>query len=1095
MRDFHFGGWLVEADRCTLSRAGHRVQVEPRAMDVLVALCAEPGEILSSDTLLQRCWGRLVVGENQVHKAIAQLRRALGDDASTGTYIENVRKRGYRTVAPVLLAPGGSSAANRKSWGDGSPYVGLDAFGASHSAVFFGRDAALRALHDTVVRLAQGERCLLLVLGPSGSGKTSLIQAGLLPALSRYDPRLQAVAATTLDMGAIGTACPATALAASLLDLECDGQLLLGGHSAEGLANKLMRTPEAVLGPLRRLTAQQPQARAALFVDRLEALFSAPGIDAAQRQDCLLLLDQLARCGAMVVLAACRNDFYPQLAQHALLMQDKHAGGHFDLQPPTRAELAQMIRKPAEAAGLRFDIDTQSQAQLDDMLCEAAARNPDALPLLQYTLHELYLQRSAAEVLTFAAYQSLGGIEGAVGQRAETVLNGLPAASQAALPRILSLLVSLRANDDTVSGHHAPWSALQGEAEHRLVARLVEQRLFVSLAAERQPVFGVAHEALLRQWPRVVEWIAAHRHALRVRSRIEAHRALWSGDNRHVQRLLPRGRQLDEARELLAQRDIPLSAELRAYIDASSRRVRRADRLRLAAIGGFVVLGLAAGLFGVLARRATALAQQRQREAEGLMDYMLGGLADQLRPLGKLDLLDGVANVALGYLRQQAPDALSADAREQQAHALQTIAEVARAHGDSTAAHDALVRAEQLLDAQVAHGVRTVAVFKDLGADAFWLGQLRLDQGDPAGAARYFQRYLDDAERMSALEPKAADGWIERSYAHNSLGSVAQMQGEEELAATHFEASIALKRQALAQQPDARGLRAELADSLSWLGSTRAAQGQLPQASALYAQEQAQLQALRQQAPAEFQWTYRLLAALRRQAQLLNDQGDDQSALATLQTAAGLAQQLLQHDAGNRLWQRAALNVASLADAVRADLGELAPALAGQRATATKLAALSALDPRNRSWRALQATSDADAAEILLRLRRAPEAQAQMEQALALMAPLGTPAQASTARQQRVADYLVLLADAQAANGHADAAQASCRQALDFARAALAHNALDYQTLVPMVHAQLCLGQRQQAAPLIAQLARFGYRRANYLATLASYSFTPKDPS
>jgi tetratricopeptide (TPR) repeat protein len=1064
-------------------------------MGVLVALCAHPGEILSSDDLLRRCWGKLVVGENQVHKAIAQLRRALGDSASAGTYIENVRKRGYRAVAPVLLAPGGTSQANRKGWGEGSPYMGLDAFNASHSSVFFGRDAALRQLHETVCRLAQGDRCLLLVLGSSGSGKTSLIQAGLLPALIRYEPHLRAVAETTLDLGAIGTASPCTALAASLLDLEFDQRPLLSGHSAHGLVGKLMQTPDVVLGELRALIARQPQARAVLFVDRLEALFSAPGIDSEERRDFLLLLDRLARSSAMVVLVACRNDFYPQLARHALLMEGKPAGGHFDLQPPTRAEIAQMIRLPAAAAGLRFDIDEQTQAQLDDVLCDAAADNPDALPLLQYTLHELYLQRSDVGVLTFAAYRSLGGIEGAVGQRAETVLNSLSASSQAALPRILSLLVTLSANDDTVSGRHALWSALQGEAERVLVNRLVEQRLFVSLTADRQSVFGVAHEALLRQWPRVVEWIAAHRNALRVRSRIEGLMALWSGDDRHAQRLLPRGRQLEEARELLGQDGIPLSTGVRLYIQASSRRVRRADRIRIVAITGFVLLGFAAGLFGVLARRATALAQQRQQEAEGLMSYMLGGLADQLRPLGKLDLLDGVANVALHYLRQQRVAGLNPIAREQQAHALQTIAEVARAHGDSSAAHDALVQAKLLLDSNLTPDKETVAVFKDLGTGAFWLGQLQLDQGDPAGAGKYFQQYLRYAQRMSQLKPNDASGWIEMSYAHNSLGSVAQMQGEVTDAAAHFEASIALKRRALAQRPADRGLRAELADSLSWLGSAHETQGDLQQASSLYEQEQAQLRALHQQAPAEYQWTYRLLAALRRHAQLLSNQGNDLRAELELQEAAALGQQLLQHDAGNQLWQRAALNVASLADAVRADRGDLQAALSGQLVTAAKLSALSRLDPRNKSWRTLEATSHAYAAETLLSLRRAPDAQAQMRQALNLMAPLGQPLGSNTARHQSIADYLLLLADAQAADGQDVASQSSCQQALDFARAALANNAHDYRTLVPMVHAELCLDQRQQAAPLIAELARFGYRRTRYLITLSHYSLAPKDES
>ena len=73
-----------------------------------------------------------------------------------------------------------------------------------------------------------------------------------------------------------------------------------------------------------------------------------------------------------------------------------------------------MIRRPALVAELSFGVDPESQAQLDDMLCEGTAENPDALPLLQYTLHELYLQRSHNRELTVAAYRALGGIGGAM---------------------------------------------------------------------------------------------------------------------------------------------------------------------------------------------------------------------------------------------------------------------------------------------------------------------------------------------------------------------------------------------------------------------------------------------------------------------------------------------------------------------------------------------------------------------------------------------------------------------------------------------------------------------------------------------------------
>nr|WP_323137526.1 winged helix-turn-helix domain-containing protein [Dyella subtropica] len=1061
-------------------------------MDVLVALCGQAGQPLSADELLKRCWGSVIVGENQVHKAITQLRRALGDSASQPSYIENVRKRGYRTVAPVALALGGTTPLNSKGWSGGSPYVGLDSFNTTHASVFFGRDASIRHLYGALLTQVHTGFAFVLVLGPSGSGKSSLIQAGLLPALSRSVEPIQVCASTMLDLGGIGDASLLTSLGAALIDLEIDGRPMLQGHSADGLGIKLVQTPDAVLGELRRIHARQPHRRALLFVDRLEALFSTPALDDAQRDQFLAMLDMLARSGVMIVLAACRNDFYPHIAKQAVLMEGKTTGGHFDLQPPTRAEIAQMIRLPAEAAGLSFGVDEGTQARLDDVLCEDAANSPDALPLMQHTLYELYLQRNNSSELTMSAYRALGGIEGAVGRCAEAALTSLPPSAQATLTRVLSLLVTLSANDDTVSGHHAPWSALQNDAEHALVNALVEQRLFVSLMAEGRPVFGVVHEALLRQWPRVVDWIAVHRQALGVRRRIEDLTRQWLHDNRHVRSLLPRGRQLEEACELMEQSTIPLSDDVRTFIGGSIGRKRRAERLRLAAAVCFALLGLLAGGFGLMARHAATLAKQRQQEAEGLMGYMLGELADKLRPLGKLDLLDGVGNKALYYLRQQRAEELTLTARQQQARALQTIAEVARAHGNPSIARDALIQAKTLLDSNLAQGEKTAALLKDLGADAFWLGQIQFDQGNLDGAERYFQQYRSYAQRMSDLEPDDIDAWIEVSYARNSLGSVAYAQGDESAAVKEFDASIQLKRRALALRRDDRSLRAELADSLSWLASARQANGDLQQALSLYEQELTELRALHEAAPAEYQWTSRWVAAMQRHATLLIDMGEDSNADAELHSADSQVNALLQHDAGNRLWQSTALKLNLLEDLVLADLGQFKPALSGELAIASKLSTLTHLDPKNTMWRSMEAATHTYAADTLLRFNHPTDALTQANTALAMIKNMGGDADHTIDRKQRIASTLMVLAKVERAAGKQAEALEACRQVLALTHEAIAHNNRDYHSLAPLALAYLYLGDRDKAFDIARQLDQFGYRNGSYLRAMNDAIVTTK---
>lgn len=108
---FTFGACRIDPAANAVLRDGQRYPVEPRAMDVLVALCGRPQMVMSIGQLLTECWPGADVGDNPVHKAIAQLRRALGDSAATPCYIETIRKRGYRTLAAVGLEQPSRSAA------------------------------------------------------------------------------------------------------------------------------------------------------------------------------------------------------------------------------------------------------------------------------------------------------------------------------------------------------------------------------------------------------------------------------------------------------------------------------------------------------------------------------------------------------------------------------------------------------------------------------------------------------------------------------------------------------------------------------------------------------------------------------------------------------------------------------------------------------------------------------------------------------------------------------------------------------------------------------------------------------------------------
>src|SRR5262249_54976133 len=147
--------------------------------------------------------------------------------------------------------------------------------------------------------------------------------------------------------------------------------------------------------------------------------------------------------GLVWVIATMRSDFYPRCAEIPELQAMKEGAGQYDLAPPTFAEIGQMIRHPARAAGLRFEVSAATRGRLDEVLHEAARRHPEALPLLEFALDELFQQRTENGVLTFAAYEQLGGLEGALARRAEEVLASLQPPVQAALPALLRALVTV----------------------------------------------------------------------------------------------------------------------------------------------------------------------------------------------------------------------------------------------------------------------------------------------------------------------------------------------------------------------------------------------------------------------------------------------------------------------------------------------------------------------------------------------------------------------------------------------------------------------------------------------------------------------------
>ena len=906
---FFFGDWQVMPGSNTLRLGKQQCQLEPKAMDVLMQLCRAQGQVLSSDEIVSHCWPGMETGDNPLHKTITQLRKALGDSATAPKYIETIRKRGYRTVAEVRFPLGQEQSAQQHSWQQGSPFPGLQAYDARYASVFFGRGAQIDTLLSRIAQQIQFGRAFCLLLGPSGSGKSSLINAGVMPNLMQQGGfnGIQVLSYTSMDLADVAPKQLLSDLAAALLDWEYNDEPVFAGDSSESLAQALLATPQQVIA---RALAILPKVantrqRFALFVDRLEVLLSSPLFSDDERQQFTQLLEQLATSGAVLVLSACRNEFYPLLVDYPSLIAGKAKGAHFDLAAPSRADMLQMIRLPALAAGLSFDTDANTATPLDELLCAEAASNPDALPMLQYTLQELYLQRSSDNKLLVSVYNTLGGIEGAIGKSAEQAFTALPADAKASLPRVLSMLVTLQEDEKSITSRSGRVAQLQTDAERSLVNTMVERRLFVSHLQNGEPCFSIAHEALLRRWPRATAWINEHHDSLSVKSRLQHLTRRWHAEHNNSAYLLAEGKPLQEALQLRQNRLFQLDDEEQEFLHASAQRVRFRRWLRRGTVALLCVLTFTAISMSVRSYNAELQAQQKRLAAENLLGFMVGEFADKLRSIGRMDLLDGISNKALEYFTEYSADdsRLSIEARLQHGQTLEAMGEVAYSRGKTDEAVAALQAARVQLEAVLAQQPDNLELLKTLGANAFWLGQIQYDASDWQATQPEFERYYHYSERMYELAPDNVDAIMELSYATNSLGSLAMKRQQFEKARQNFEESLRLKLLAKSQFPADNRFRADIANARSWLASSAQALGNIKLAIQTHRQLQADLTTnnVLEQEP---YLLHRLTSSYQILADLLGYQGRYEEAVAVSELGFAAISDAIGQDPKNANWQK-----------------------------------------------------------------------------------------------------------------------------------------------------------------------------------------------
>lgn len=1092
---FRIGALLVQPECLSVSlENGNETTLEPRMMEVLVALAEHAGEVVSAEQLLIEVWRGTFYGDNPVHKAIAYLRKVFGDDLKSPRYIETIRKRGYRLIAKVSYPDDYRRVAvQASSWSGASPYVGLSPFDGEHAGVFFGRSRVIAELLAAMRQQLDNQRRFVLIVGASGCGKTSLLNAGALPLLSQdggFDG-LRALSIARCDLAAVENGDAMTHLAAALATWTLGERPVFAPGPAADLAATIRQSPESIATtvedafrrhPSREL-ADQPHAHLLLLIDHAEALVATrdPERDSAFSR----ALHHLCECPRVMVAMIVRGDFYLALIEaYPEIAERKLGEGHFDVLTPRPGEIAQIIRTPAALAGLVFEEDPHTAEHLDDVLRDAANAHADALPLLQHTLQALYERRSDDGELRFEAYRDIGGLEGALAHRAEEVFATLPDAARRSLDTVLSQLIVMQQDNDSVSARRVAWSSLDENAG-ALAEAFVRARLFIGELSDGQAGFRVTHEALLRQWPRARDWTQDNRRLLQSKARMRRAAARWTEEGRRLDHLLNPGQPLQEALDAARQLPDDLDADERAFLHASAKLHRRRRWLRAGAIAGLAVFAVISAVLALLASQARDEAEHRREEAMQLSDFMLVDLADKLRPLGNLKLLGGISVKALAQLERQPEAQTRTEDLINRSRALRTVGEVMMEEAKLKEAKSAFLRANQAARSAVERAPQSAEAIAELGVSAYWLGYYHYRQAQLEEARIHWRTYLQTSERLIRLDPKKTDWQIELSYALNNLGAVARDQGHIGEALAYFRRSAKLKASVLSTRPHDEALRYDLADTLSWISSGDESEGRLQQAAAGYAQQIAMLRTLVAGKPDALVWERRLATSLLFSSRLAVSRGRLDEARAQIEESIARLSAVTAREPGNKVWVRD-LALAHIEAGEMAALRDDGGSRIAHASTADRL--IREMKASGDASLALQRLEAAARLSIVRFLPDTAAVGAQWDRAILGLERTAEDAKGAVHGRSILAKGLIHRGRYRSRIGSTAGARSDWQRVID-QLGTMAVTSRDPNVIVPWVSAHLLLGARERVEPDIAWLAGIGYREPDFM-TLVDHGRT-----
>jgi tetratricopeptide (TPR) repeat protein len=545
------------------------------------------------------------------------------------------------------------------------PYPGLLSFEAEDAAIYAGRDSDIHAGQELLssLRSFNGAR-LVLVLGASGSGKSSLVKAGLLPRLKKdvkswvvldpFRPRKNPLSEFNYVLQACfkqhGIAVEGT---------DCKDKLLDKTASADVQVESVVNALEQL-----SLASGYRDTTVLITIDQVEELLGGKSLDPATQFLTFLQLLLANEDSPVMVLGTLRSDYLGVFQSHPILKNVFFKT--LPVNPLGTEGIAQAIQHPADLVGLDLGPGLRELLVND-------TKDGNALPLLAFTLRELWQRYGGDGLLEISEYKALGGLKGAVANAAQTILDGyVPStdptreAIEESLRRAFLKLVRIDEEGKAVR-RIATWQELP-DGVHPLLERFAgDKGRLLTVSGEYRQV-EVSHEALFSAWPLLNKWITDSKEHLLQKQRIEAAAAEWQAENQR-KFLLLKGERLQEVQNFIDSfgEDFPLNPLGQAFLSASQeanavqeffilcRTIARTITIPLSQVLALVAIAKSEAQAGEVIEARDILEQALQtarwKGDSSEQGQMLVEIAQAYRELDETDLdkLEQVIRVASGF--------------------------------------------------------------------------------------------------------------------------------------------------------------------------------------------------------------------------------------------------------------------------------------------------------------------------------------------------------------------------------------------------------------------------------------------------------------